>query len=717
MVAMDQQSLLNREIAGKKERYVIRKWLQSALFGGVYEARGTISQRDYAVKQLNKKMLWNASKAQGESSAPADFAERFFAPKMEGHKNVLAPHEIVEDSEAYYVVSDLARGGDLLEALKTKPTGFSEQEARDLIRQSCEGLRHLHSRNMALQDMSLENLLLFVTETGAYNVKICDPGQAADFTRDENGREKKTGFKGLVGKSFRPPELYERDPYYSSKVDSWCLGWSCFYLLTAHSLFQAADPTQPEVDADFIRFREGKVSKFIRDRQIRISDDAVDFVLRLMELDPQRRMSPEEALSHKWLRGAARPMIASQQLILAERNARQRADMKRPILESQGARGRQRERPRSRAPPGVSPAPPEAAPVPDAPVRNGPQGTLRSVRARSPQSSPRLSSPLVEAGSSARARAASPQVQSQRVRGMPPPSTSPYGGNGDAATPSSTRRQPLLASASRVSAEDPRVPRSNTAVGSLQAQVPSAPESARLSGSAGTRSSVALYRFDPGEDSPPVPGRLTRQVPGWHSPGPMNGPQGVQPRSPQPTPRVGMGARVVAPNEPAAATRAPSPSAAGLADRNPRVRAFSPPPVASYVQPQAAIRSPSPPVPTFPGMGQARQPLVWRSPSPVGARSPSPAPLGQSSPRFSAQPLAGPYGLPAYPPAAAVRALSPSAVSSQPLGGSSVRTLSPSVRLSQGMATTPGALRWDAPRVQPESRLQPTRPPRYSFMG
>ena len=34
---------------------------------------------------------------------------------------------------------------------------------------------------MALQDMSLENLLLFVTETGAYNVKICDPGQVRNL--------------------------------------------------------------------------------------------------------------------------------------------------------------------------------------------------------------------------------------------------------------------------------------------------------------------------------------------------------------------------------------------------------------------------------------------------------------------------------------------------------------------------------------------------------
>ena len=110
-----------------------------------------------------------------------------------------------------------------------------------------------------------------------------------------------------------------------------------FYHLEVVLRNEAADPTQPEVDADFIRFREGKVlrlhassylrnffenvffgspvnrcctfrtparvsvprglqvvgeaanffrevSKFIRDRQIRISDDAVDFVPLRAEL-------------------------------------------------------------------------------------------------------------------------------------------------------------------------------------------------------------------------------------------------------------------------------------------------------------------------------------------------------------------------------------------------------------------------------------------------
>ena len=38
--------------------------------------------------------------------------------------------EAFEDAYCHYVVFDLARGGDLLEALKRKPRGFPEDDAR-----------------------------------------------------------------------------------------------------------------------------------------------------------------------------------------------------------------------------------------------------------------------------------------------------------------------------------------------------------------------------------------------------------------------------------------------------------------------------------------------------------------------------------------------------------------------------------------------------------
>lgn len=45
-------------------------------------------------------------------------------------------------------------------------------------------------------------------------------------------QEKAVPFNGLVADDFRPPELYEEQDYLASRVDSWCLGWNTFYLLT-----------------------------------------------------------------------------------------------------------------------------------------------------------------------------------------------------------------------------------------------------------------------------------------------------------------------------------------------------------------------------------------------------------------------------------------------------------------------------------------------------
>ena len=48
---------------------------------------------------------------------------------------------------------------------------------RFLIREAALGLAELHARGLAMQDVSLENLLVFVTDRGL-RVKCCDPGQA-----------------------------------------------------------------------------------------------------------------------------------------------------------------------------------------------------------------------------------------------------------------------------------------------------------------------------------------------------------------------------------------------------------------------------------------------------------------------------------------------------------------------------------------------------------
>ncbi|XP_026194107.1 uncharacterized protein LOC34620911, partial [Cyclospora cayetanensis] len=177
--------------------------------------------------------------------------------------------------------------------------GLSEGVARRLLYQALLGLSSLHRRGIALQDFSLENCLLFVsppansrpqhTDASQYEgclpeddwevtVKVCDPGQAVCFRVRPSphcccgaaaaaaaaevllqcccpgAQEEPTPYAGSFGKAFRPPESFPLEdtssttsdggehPYLASRVDSWCFGWSAFYLLTGQALFARAAP-------------------------------------------------------------------------------------------------------------------------------------------------------------------------------------------------------------------------------------------------------------------------------------------------------------------------------------------------------------------------------------------------------------------------------------------------------------------------------------------
>lgn len=87
----------------------------------------------------------------------------------------------------------------------------------------------------------------------------------------------------------------------SAKVDSWCLGWSTFYLLVAQPMFHSADPTVH--DADWTLFQRRVFSKLFQQKGWRatLSHQAKDFILRLMQINPDLRMSLKQALRHPWL--------------------------------------------------------------------------------------------------------------------------------------------------------------------------------------------------------------------------------------------------------------------------------------------------------------------------------------------------------------------------------------------------------------------------------
>mmetsp|Transcript_62874 Transcript_62874/g.182396 ORF Transcript_62874/g.182396 Transcript_62874/m.182396 type:complete len:737 (+) Transcript_62874:64-2274(+) len=292
------------EIEGGSEVYYVERHLQNAIFGDVFEATGLTTGRSYAVKVLDQEMINRFAQLQQEDHqfCESPLCEVRFAEIMRGLENVVQLEDHFADEFYHYVVSELASHGDLLEALRQTPGGFDEDQAQMLVLGAAQGIAQLHERGLAMQDVSLENLLLHVFDDGQWQVRICDPGQAVAFSLDPaTGREAKVPFRGFVAKDFRPPELYAQTEYFATKVDSWCLGWSTFYLLCAQPLFNSAEDDSK--DADWKLFSARRYPELFRRKGWRstMSRDAEDFVLRLLDVDPVRRMSVADALRHPWL--------------------------------------------------------------------------------------------------------------------------------------------------------------------------------------------------------------------------------------------------------------------------------------------------------------------------------------------------------------------------------------------------------------------------------
>merc|ERR1719456_2118798 len=90
------QKVVGPNVMGSKEEYQLVKSLQSALFGGVYEARGLSTRRDFAIKVLHKSEMNKAKRANSMEFCEVPLSEVRFAEPMRGHDHIM---DAIEDFE------------------------------------------------------------------------------------------------------------------------------------------------------------------------------------------------------------------------------------------------------------------------------------------------------------------------------------------------------------------------------------------------------------------------------------------------------------------------------------------------------------------------------------------------------------------------------------------------------------------------------------------
>ncbi|KAJ6134866.1 hypothetical protein N7512_000026 [Penicillium capsulatum] len=259
--------------------YKFGRTLGAGTYGIVREAEAQDGTK-VAVKIILKKNV------RGNESMVYDELEML--QKLQ-HPHIVSFVDWFESKDKFYIVTQLATGGELFDRICDYGK-FTEKDASQTIRQVLDAVNYLHRRNIVHRDLKPENLL-YLTRASDSQLVLADFGIAKML---ENPSEVLTSMAGSFG--YAAPEVMLKQGH-GKAVDMWSLGVITYTLLCGYSPFRAENLTDliEECRAGRIIFHE----RYWKD----VSQDAKDFILTLLQPDPSKRVTSEEALTHLWLTG------------------------------------------------------------------------------------------------------------------------------------------------------------------------------------------------------------------------------------------------------------------------------------------------------------------------------------------------------------------------------------------------------------------------------
>ena len=204
------------------------------------------------------------------------------------HPNILKIFEFYSSKESYSLVTELCSEGELFQEIIDKGP-FNEDCSAYIMFQILSAINYCHNMKIIHRDLKPENILIADREKHNYlRVKICDFGTSKMF-------EKGAIQYRVVGSSYYiAPEVLKK------KYDEKCDLWSCGVIL--YILLSGRPPFGGENDKQIMEsVTSGKYDLHMAPFN-KVSKSCIDLIKKLLELDPQKRISAQEALSHKWFK-------------------------------------------------------------------------------------------------------------------------------------------------------------------------------------------------------------------------------------------------------------------------------------------------------------------------------------------------------------------------------------------------------------------------------
>uniref|UniRef100_A0A8C6EUQ2 Myosin light chain kinase 3 n=1 Tax=Marmota marmota marmota TaxID=9994 RepID=A0A8C6EUQ2_MARMA len=202
------------------------------------------------------------------------------------HVNLIQLYDAFESKNSFTLVMEYVDGGELFDRITDEKYHLTELDVVLFIKQICEGVHYLHQHYILHLDLKPENILC-VNQTG-HQIKIIDFGLARRY----KPREKLKVNFGTP--EFLAPEVVNYE-FVSFPTDMWSVGVITYMLLSGLSPFLG------ETDAETMNFIVNCSWDFDADTFEGLSEEAKDFVSRLLVKEKSCRMSATQCLKHEWL--------------------------------------------------------------------------------------------------------------------------------------------------------------------------------------------------------------------------------------------------------------------------------------------------------------------------------------------------------------------------------------------------------------------------------
>ncbi|KAL3806920.1 hypothetical protein ACHAXA_005492 [Cyclostephanos tholiformis] len=220
-----------------------------------------------------------------------------------GHGGIIRLFDVYEDDTHVHLVTDLCEGGELFDRVIARRGGSSsssrgdddddecvdvpcltEGEAARILGQILDALSHMHGLGIAHRDVKPENVMFATTDDDS-PVRLIDLG----LSRGHDGASEGPMSRVVGTPYYIAPEVLRGK--YDKSCDLWSVGVVAYVLLCGYPPFNG-DTTRRTYESVL----RGRCDFHAEDWK-NIGVDAMDFVRKLLDIDPGRRMTARQALT------------------------------------------------------------------------------------------------------------------------------------------------------------------------------------------------------------------------------------------------------------------------------------------------------------------------------------------------------------------------------------------------------------------------------------